>query len=593
MARNKKAQIKEYSPSKYQVAIFDYIANGKGNLVVEAAAGSGKSYTLVKSLELIPQDKSVLMVAFNRDIVKELQKKVKGFDNVSVKTIHSLGLHMMKNNFGFDCGIPEMFKYDSFIKDNISELSSLNVRRLGRNTFVKYIGNIKRYVDFGRYYLCENVDDLSFIEERYNIETLFDEKEIALKVMDWGKDIHDVVDYTDMIWIPNKLNLSSDGLSFDYIMADECQDINKAERMLILKCLKDDSRLICVGDTNQCIYTFAGSDPDSFKELKNLPNTISMPLSISYRCADNIVKFAQKFVPSIEKNNDGRLGEVKSGVQLEDVNDGDMVICRNNAPLLYAYTRFLGMGKKCYIRGKDIGSNLKMIVKSYGKDELNVDCKKDGLFARLFEDLFNTRNKIMTKFGVDGKTALTSPIIESKMDTIFALEILSEGINTSDELIAKIDDIFPKKDEKEGIALSTIHKAKGLEAGNVFVICNSLMPSKNAKKEWEVLQEKNLMYVAYTRAKNKLFFVSEDEFDKFNTNSQSYIDGLERIEKVVNMTIGRWTIEDLDEEKASSIIKRATKIENKHINMPTLGKSNVIAKPRGFASMLKKKKRLK
>ena len=72
MAKKKTAI--EYEPSQYQKAIFDYIQHEKGNLVVEAAAGSGKTYTLVKALSLIPQDKRVLMTAFNKDIVKELTK---------------------------------------------------------------------------------------------------------------------------------------------------------------------------------------------------------------------------------------------------------------------------------------------------------------------------------------------------------------------------------------------------------------------------------------------------------------------------------------------------------------------------------------
>ena len=57
MARKKKTVEKiEYPWSKYQLDIFDYIEHGQGHLVVEAAAGSGKTSTLVKSLELIPEN---------------------------------------------------------------------------------------------------------------------------------------------------------------------------------------------------------------------------------------------------------------------------------------------------------------------------------------------------------------------------------------------------------------------------------------------------------------------------------------------------------------------------------------------------------
>jgi superfamily I DNA/RNA helicase len=68
---------------------------------------------------------------------------------------------------------------------------------------------------------------------------------------------------------------------------------------------------------------------------------------------------------------------------------------------------------------------------------------------------------------------------------IKALEILSDDINTADELIEKISNIFSDR-KTGGISLSTVHKAKGLEANNVYIACKELMPSSKAKKDWEI-----------------------------------------------------------------------------------------------------------
>jgi superfamily I DNA/RNA helicase len=383
------------------------------------------------------------------------------------------------------------------------------------------------------------------------------------------------------------------GLLYDFIMVDECQDMNKAERELILKCFKMGTRMISVGDENQTIYSFSGADPDSFNALKSLPNTQSLPLSISYRCGKNIVDFAKKLVPSIEANSENQNhGIVKYDVPLSDVEDGDMILCRNNAPLVQVYNEFLKLGKKAYIRGKDIGNNLKTLVKSVKQDKVNADCNEDGIFVRLYDDLFVTRNKIMERSNVDAKTAMTSPIIENKLDMIKALEILAEGLNTSDELIAKIDEIFPKKDKKEGIALSTIHKAKGLEANNVYIACNSLMPSKSAKKDWEVRQEHNLMYVAYTRAKNILGFIDEKDFADFDLNSTLSQSKLDRIEAQVNRVLGKTTKIIINENTAKVIIEKANKI---NLNIPA---KKTIAMKSGrtvnnFSDIFRNKKQLK
>lgn len=580
----------EFTPSKYQQAIYDYIVYENGNLVVEAAAGSGKTTTLVNCIRLIPEYSKVLLCAFNKDIVTVLEKKTKDFENVDVRTLHGLGLAMLKRNYPTIAPVPNVFKYDSYIKNNLRELSSLDTRRLSSKDYFRYIDNIKKYVDYGRYYLCSTVKDLDFVEDRYGIETIRDEKLIALEVMEWGKTELEDIDYTDMVWFPHVLNLMPVGLLYDFIMVDECQDMNKAERELILKCRKENTRLVSVGDSNQMLYSFAGGDPDSFKELKSIPNTKCLPLSISYRCPKNVVDFAKQLVPTIEANEaNTEEGKVLFDVSLDDAEDGDMILCRNNAPLVQVYNEFLKLGKKAYIRGKDIGSNLKKLVQSTRQTKINADCREDGLFVRLYDDLFTTRNQIMEKSAVDAQTAMKSPIIEGKLDMIKALEVLSEGINSTDELIAKIDEIFPKKDKKEGISLSTIHKAKGLEANNVYIVCRSLMPSKSAKKDWEVQQEHNLMYVAYTRAKNKLGFVNEKDFEQFDMTNLNNQNILGRIESQVNRVLGRSTKILVNKSNALDIINHATKIERR-IPSSTTVSINSTRKMNSFSDIFKNKK---
>ena len=598
MSRKKKEIVKniEYPWSDFQKNIFSWIEHDQGHLVVEAVAGSGKTTTLVKCLDFIPSNSKVLMSAFNTDIVKELKKRTKDKENVEVRTLHGLGLLFIKRNFPKVNSIPEPFKYDAYIKNNIKELSSINTYTLKGREYFKYIENIKKFVDFGRFYLCQTVKDLEFIEERYGIDVIADEKEVAIDVMEWGKNALETVDYTDMVWLPNVLYLKPLGLLYDFIFVDECQDLNRAERELILKCFKMGTRMMSVGDTFQCLYNFAGSDPESFNVLKSLPNTKTLPLGITYRCGKNIVKYANRLVKAIQPADDAIDGEILENVSLDDIKDGDMILCRNNAPLIQIYNEYLKLGKKSYIRGKEIGSNLKAIVRSTKQEKLNVDCHEDGVFVRLYDDLFVSRNKIMEKFGIDAETAMDSPQLQNKLDMINALEILAEGINTSDEIIEKIDAIFSKKDKKSGISLSTVHKAKGLEAENVYIACHSLMPSKAAKKDWEIKQEYNLMYVAYTRAKRILGFIEEKEFEKYNTSNLNSIAVLRRIEYQVNKVLGKNTTVIINDETAKAIIQNAKKIENKIFTNATIdfnSPSTMASKRRvnSFAKLLKNKKK--
>ena len=560
MARKKKEE--SYELSNYQLAIIDFIKNGNGNLVVEASAGSGKSFTLIKCVEEIPGDKRILLSAFNRDIATVLKRKAKGMTNVNVCTLHSLGLQMLQRNYPNEELALDEFKYKSYVNTNIKSLSSINTYELSKRDFARYMNNIESFINFGRCYLCETVKDLEFIEDRYDIDTIADEKEIALDVLAYGKANLSQIDYTDMIWLPNVLFCKPIGMQYDWIFIDEAQDLSVCQREILLKCRKINTRMCLFGDSEQSLYAFSSADPESFKKLKELPNTSSLPLSISYRCAKNIVDFAKKIVPSIEENNDGRLGEVKYDVHLDDIKDGDMVLCRNNAPLMQVYIDFIKQGKKCFIRGKDIGLNLKNMVKRTGMSTLNVKLQDDGVFVRLYDLLFDMINEIVSKYNVTYFDAVESAMIANRLDMIRALEILSDGINTSDELIERINNIFSDR-KKGGISLSTIHKAKGLEADNVYIVCKHLMPSNRAKKDWEIRQEYNLMYVAYTRAKNILGFVDESDFESFIKKSTETIKQLKVIENQVNYILKKEN-RKIDVNNifiANDIIRHATKID--------------------------------
>ena len=536
MGRKKKVNNDiEFTPSKYQKAIFDAIEHGVGNIVIEAAAGSGKTSTLIKAIKLIPQDKRILFCAFNTDIVKELKKKINDENNVDIRTVHSLGYLMIQRNLN-QFNIPiNANKYKAYIMNNIQYYTSLNLLSFDKSTYIKYIDNICKLIDFCRYNLADTVSSTELLADMHDIEIIGDEINVVLEVLKWGKEEISEIDYTDMVWLPNVLYMKPIGLQYDFIFGDEAQDFSVAQRELLLKCQKMGTRYVFCGDKNQCIYSFASASPDAFDKLKTYPNTTILPLSISYRCAKNIVQFAQGIVPSIEPNDDGREGEIIYNVPLEAVEDGDMVICRNNAPLIEAYNEFIREGKKCYIRGKDIGLNLKKLVEATNQEHLNVDLSDDGVFVRLYDKLFCDRDNLIKKSGLDKQTIMNSQLISNRLDMIHALEVLSEGINTSAELIERIKNVFSDR-KVNGIALSTIHKAKGLEADNVYIACQSLMPSKNATKKWEMEQEKNLMYVAYTRAKNRLGFIDENLFKNSGKNCN---DSLDKVESIVCNILGK------------------------------------------------------
>ena len=222
-------------------------------------------------------------------------------------------------------------------------------------------------------------------------------------------------------------------------------------------------------------------------------------------------------------------GVVNFMASIRDIKDGDMVLCRNTAPLMEFYRRAIAEGKKAYFRGEEFGKNLKRIVDcSYGSTI------KEIIFS-MKARLISTWDMLTENLELDKKETMLNPAVISLLDSIKTMENLPKTVETRLDMEKFVNDIF-SEEGKEGIELSTIHKAKGLEADNVFIICPSLIPSKLAEMDWEKEEEKHLQYVMCTRPKHSLNFVSEKEIaphNAFSENNNLYKE-LEKIRAEIN-----------------------------------------------------------
>ena len=229
-----------------------------------------------------------------------------------------------------------------------------------------------------------------------------------------------------------------------------------------------------------------------------------------------------QIVPQIKHNSNGIKGEIFHEGTIECLQNGDMVICRNNAPLAKLYIDLLKKNIPCHIKGKEIETQLIEMVNNTNQEKLNIDLENEGVFAYLYNDLVNLKYQIQTYEKCSEKMAIQMPQFKHKLDLIETLKALSDDCNTASELVSKIKNTF-SDETQNGISLSTIHKAKGLESDNVHILSWSLFKTntKHMTKEWEINQEKNLQYVALTRAKKTLHFIENDRYSNAMTNMTS------------------------------------------------------------------------
>lgn len=487
-----------FKPSKYQQALYDAMLEGKHNIICSAVAGAGKTTSIVNSLNLLPAIDSKVFLAFNKAIVEELKKKISA-PNTTVQTLHSAGFSAMMRTYKSKL---DTYKYSNFLKDSIYLLSSTVSVDTPSNEVSTFKMRVLRLLDLSRAGLLNNADDIIDCAMDHDIDLSGDEAEVVLKLMNWGIDQTAKIDFCDMIWITVIKNLRVQ--TYDWVFIDECQDLSPMQNKLFQMMIEPkNGKFIAVGDRAQSIQYFAGAGNDSFDNIKNLPNTIELPLSICYRCPKLVVEKAKELVPQIEAADWAEDGIVETVFDLKKAKAGDMVLSRVTSELVKCCMKYIRAGIPAYVKGQDIGNGLKSIIKRSKKTNIN------DLFTFLADELYKIQTTTAKRLNISMDEAKDDKRYIAFEDKINTLNVIADGCEDTGAMILKIDKLF--KDSDKGICFSTIHKSKGLEADNVFIIALNKLPLQRAMKNpIQAQQEWNLAYVAYTRPKKALYLVAEE-----------------------------------------------------------------------------------
>ena len=502
-----------FDASEYQDAIFDAVVHDSCNILISAAAGASKTTTMIKCMELIDRSQKILYVAFNKEIVESIKSKIEGLYNVNVSTFHSLGYRMLRRHLGITPQIAD-FKYSSYIQQNLEVLSENADQFIGMRSGrrEKYASTVMELVNMARYHMLFRPAEIKEKADAMGITVISDEHAVSARVLSWGRANTDTIDYTDMIWLPNVLNFYDRSFMYDWVMVDESQDTSVTEQMMVSKCFGRGCRFICCGDKKQQINIWCGADEEALKKFSEIANTVEFELPVSYRCPVAVTRLAQEYSPMMKHAEWAEEGAVYYDADISDPEDGDMVLCRMTAPLVSLYYSYMDMGVKSYMKGSsDVLSRYVSLVENTDSDIVNGGSSEEGtVMHELYERLLGMIAGIMKKHGIDDGEAMKSMEVATMYDSIQALMVMSRGIALKYELIDRIREVFGGE-EGGGIMLSTVHRAKGLEADNVYILCPSMLPNPFAKLPWEIETERNLTYVAYTRAKKTLSFISEED----------------------------------------------------------------------------------
>lgn len=505
--------LKKMEYSDYQLDIFNEVEKGVSNIAINAVAGSGKTTTIVSACKRLKlNEKDVKFLAFNKLIADELKNKLKGYADVS--TLHSFGLSVLKKLYNFPqyrmYVKVDSWKYQKYVKENIFSLSSIITPTTPQARVYGFCCNVQKLLDLARVNLIQHgeIKKLEKLCDEHNLNTLFDEVRVCdiLLADAYQMPKNLVIDYVDMIVLPL---FHKDAVpTFKYVFIDECQDLNAAQRELML-CASKGGRFVAVGDRNQAINGFAGADCNSFDKIAKLPNTIELPLSVNYRCGKNMVRLAQELVPQIQYHSGAIDGEINHVNTLSNslFKENDMVLCRTSAPLVGLCMKLIQSGITAVVKGKDIANDLKLLIENANTKNISevleyLDSEKKKLIATIRSDRKCTE--------AEAKQAQRYMNLEDRCKCVE--NICHYSVKSTTELKSYIDKLFTDDKVENAVMLSTAHKSKGLEANRVLILLPNKLPLKwQNQLDWQFKQELNLKYVAVTRARKELIFIDIEE----------------------------------------------------------------------------------
>ena len=523
-------------------------------------------YLLEKS---ITKAAHILMLTFTNKAAKEMKHRITTYidtrfapEEITATTFHSFCASVLRRNK------PVAVQTNSFVILDGSDQSTIikqELKQVGGSLKISPYSALARISDYKNRLLTPAMaikEARDFFEER-SAEIYKKYQKVLEKTNAF--DFDDLLTQTVWLLQQKKAVLNRYNSQYHFLLVDEYQDTNHAQYMLAKLLSIETNNITVVGDFSQSIYSWRGAD---FTNLEKFRTDFSQAkifnLEQNYRSTKPILTAAYSVIkhntshPILKLWTDKIHGDEVGIFTLEnDEEESDFVLDRvqqlihqgyapNDIAILYrtnAQSRILeemclrnGVpyriygGVRFYERKevKDVLSFLRYIINP--QDEL-ASTRIEKLGKKRSRDIL-TKLEQIRKVRMAGEKENTGELIQHILDTVPYLELydskIEEDMNRLDNIrelvsvgynfqnlvgfldtVTLIESGYEFQDSaSKKLNLMTIHAAKGLEFGTVFVVGleDGLLPHSRSIESTEQLEEeRRLLYVAITRAKDQLF----------------------------------------------------------------------------------------
>lgn len=272
------------------------------NLLVTAGPGSGKTVVIVNRIvnlinEQNTSPKNIIVITFTRAAAINMKNRyiaINGRDRVPFfGTFHGLFYKILKNYYG-----------------EITIIDTLEVYKLIKNVLMSYLDEVSDEK------VKEVINSISVFktsgDSMENFAPSIDKGifTAAYNIYEQYRKEKNLYDFDDLqiccrdLFIKNYPILTGYRKLFKHILVDEFQDCDSMQ-VEILKLLNEENSIFAVGDEDQCIYGFRGSNPECMvKFSQHFEGGGKLPLSTNYRCPKNIVEISMNIIRNNKMRNE-------------------------------------------------------------------------------------------------------------------------------------------------------------------------------------------------------------------------------------------------------------------------------------------------
>jgi DNA helicase II / ATP-dependent DNA helicase PcrA len=618
-----------FSLDKSQAAAVSY---SEGPLLVLAGAGSGKTRVLTARTAFMLEEKkldpkSIMLVTFTAKAATEMKERLKHYPKLTASkvqqlvtgTFHSIFYRILSFHSREKWDAQNLLKKDWQREQILKEAGktlNLDEKEFSYDLALQKISYWKNNLEFP--------DTVKPADEW--------EEKVAFLYQDYEeqKRKHHLFDFDDMLigcfqlFKTDASLLESYQNRFQYFLIDEFQDINKVQYELI-KLLSAKSKNVCaVGDDDQSIYAFRGSDPSYLLEFeRDFPNANVVVLDQNYRSSHEIVAVANQIIKQNKRRRSKKMNaqytstdtpvsfypydeEEEATMILTDIqekifqgkrpsdfavlfrtNTGSRAIferlVNSNLPFKIDldiesfYDRFIVKGMLAFLRltvNEDDQNAIKAILPAlFIKQSVLQNIKADSIL----EDctMLESLSKLKTAYAFQTKKlqrlipilrglASQSPakaidtiekelgfqefvkkrgnegnLLDKGSDDIRDLKVAAKNFLSINEFLVHTDHMKAMNKEikqiskqvQDAITLSTIHRSKGLEYNTVYILgaVDGSIPHDYALDSLRngdtspIEEERRLLYVAVTRAKQELYLSIPERARGKKANSSRFL----------------------------------------------------------------------